>query len=63
MQGLGVSSEIDLHLYKLLLYETGGFFKPHRDTEKEDKMFATLIIQLPTEHEGGQLLVKHKGIC
>jgi predicted 2-oxoglutarate/Fe(II)-dependent dioxygenase YbiX len=44
------------------LYEKGGFFKPHRDTEKEDKMFATLIIQLPTEYEGGQLIVNHNGL-
>lgn len=24
-------------------------------------MFATLIVQLPTYHEGGQLIVKQKG--
>ena len=57
---LGVSSDIELHLYKLLLYEPGGFFKPHRDTEKEENMFATMIIQFPAEHRGGELVVKHK---
>ncbi|CAB9518765.1 expressed unknown protein [Seminavis robusta] len=46
---LGVApSLVQPHLYKLLLYETGGFFKKHRDTEKEDGMFATLVIQLPS---------------
>lgn len=58
--GLGVST-IQCKLYKLLLYETGGFFLPHRDTEKEDRMFATLTIQLPSEYEGGELIVRHKG--
>ena len=45
--------------YKLVLYEAGGFFLPHRDTEKVHGMFATLVIQLPAEHTGGQLVVQH----
>ena len=45
--------------YKLVLYEKGGFFLPHRDTEKVNGMFATLVIQLPAEHSGGQLVVQH----
>ena len=61
MKGLGVNKSIELNLYKLLIYEKGGFFKNHRDSEKENNMFATLIIQLPTFHEGGQLIVKQKG--
>ena len=32
----------------------------HRDTEKSDGMFGTLIIQLPSEYSGGQLMVYHK---
>jgi predicted 2-oxoglutarate/Fe(II)-dependent dioxygenase YbiX len=58
--GLGVNKKIEAHLYKLLLYEPGSFFKPHVDTEKEDKMFATLVIQLPSDYTGGELIVKHK---
>ena len=47
--GLGCpSGRLDAHLYKLLAYETGGFFSPHRDTEKADGMIATLSISLPT---------------
>ena len=42
-------------LYKALLYETGGHFKCHKDTEKEDNMFATLVIQLPSQCTGGTL--------
>lgn len=30
-------------LHKLLLYDAGGFFKVHRDTEKEPGMFATMV--------------------
>jgi hypothetical protein len=58
--GLG-SSTVSHYLYKLLMYEKGDFFASHRDTEKVDKMFATLIIALPSEHEGGELLVRHDG--
>ncbi len=47
--------------YKLVLYEKGGFFLPHRDTEKAPGMFATLVIQLPAEHKGGELVVQHNG--
>lgn len=48
-------------LYKLKLYKTGSFLKPHRDSEKMDGMFATLIIQLPSQYKGGQLVVRHDG--
>ena len=53
---------VQLHLYKLLLYEKGGHFKPHRDTEKQKGMFATMIIQLPSLFEGGKLIVRHQGM-
>ncbi|KAJ6627768.1 hypothetical protein Bhyg_16662 [Pseudolycoriella hygida] len=48
-------------LYKLLLYKTGSFFQPHRDSEKVDGMFATLVIQLPSMYNGGQLIIRHDG--
>lgn len=47
--------------YKLLIYEPGGFFTPHRDTEKAAGMIATLVISLPTDGVGGELVVRHKG--
>jgi hypothetical protein len=60
--GLGcVSEEISAVLYKLLVYEKGGFFKAHRDTEKSDGMFGTLVIVLPAAHNGGELIVHHAG--
>ncbi len=48
-------------LYKLLLYEKGGFFLPHRDSEKHDRMVASLIVVLPNPFEGGRLDVRHAG--
>ena len=58
--GLGCPSErLDARLYKLLVYEPGGFFLPHRDTEKADGMIATLSVSLPVAGAGGELLVRH----
>ncbi|EFJ07183.1 hypothetical protein SELMODRAFT_430028 [Selaginella moellendorffii] len=50
----------DVRLYKLLLHEKGGHLQFHRDTEKADGMFGTMILQLPTEegYEGGKLEVR-----
>lgn len=59
---LGLAKQkLDAHLYKLLLYEAGSFFLPHRDGEKLDRMVATLVIALPSAHEGGELIVRHDG--
>ena len=45
----------------MLLYEEGGFFVGHRDTEKVPGMFATLVVGLPSSFAGGELVVRHKG--
>jgi hypothetical protein len=58
--GLGVSGAVQADFYKLLIYEEGGFFLEHRDTEKADGMFATLVVVLPGSHEGGELVIRHK---
>lgn len=57
-EDFGINGKVSAHPYKLLVYGKGGHFKPHRDTEKLDAMFATLIIALPSEHEGGP--VRHR---
>lgn len=58
--GLGCDGDaLEAKLYKLLVYPTGGFFAPHRDTEKSDGMVATLTISLPTQGTGGELVVRH----
>ncbi len=59
---LGVGDrKVSANLYKLLIYEKGDFFLPHKDSEKEPGMFGTLIIGLPSHHEGGELLVQFDG--
>ena len=60
-EGLGVDGPVSAEFYKLLLYEEGGFFLGHRDTEKTPGMFATLVAALPSSFAGGELVVRHKG--
>lgn len=48
-------------LYKLLIYEKGGFFLPHKDSEKEKGMFGTLIVGLPSTYTGGEVVVRFGG--
>src|SRR5215470_5935155 len=61
-QALGLSDcQIAFELYKLLVYETGSFFASHRDTEKIPNMFATLVVNLPSAHAGGELIISHAG--
>ncbi|TEB18383.1 hypothetical protein FA13DRAFT_1803686 [Coprinellus micaceus] len=52
---------IEAHLYKLNVYGPGSFFKAHVDTPLSDKLFATLVIVLPTIHAGGNLLLGEDG--
>jgi predicted 2-oxoglutarate/Fe(II)-dependent dioxygenase YbiX len=59
-EGLGVDGLVQAKLYKLLIYDQGSFFVPHRDTEKVSRMFATLVLALPSVSEGGELIVRHK---
>jgi hypothetical protein len=55
-EGMGVKA----HLYKMLIYEKGGHFLVHRDTEKEPGMFGTYLLHLPVScgYEGGVLEIK-----
>jgi hypothetical protein len=60
--GLGIEThEVRASLYKLLVYEKGHFFLPHKDSEKEKGMFGTLVVGLPSEHTGGALHVRFDG--
>ena len=61
-EGLGCpSGSVEAQLHKLLLYQQGGHFAPHRDSEKVDGMVATLVISLPARGTGGELVVRHQG--
>ena len=57
--GVGEIS-IEAELYKVLIYDPGAFFLPHRDTEKSPRMFGTLVVVLPSEHTGGELVIRHE---
>ncbi|KAK5625328.1 hypothetical protein RRF57_001044 [Xylaria bambusicola] len=59
-QSLGTSG-VTMELYKLLLYEKGSFFKPHKDSEKAPGMIATLSICLPSRYKGGEVHLSHAG--
>jgi len=48
-------------LHNLLIYMPGQFFKAHQDSEKADGMLATLVILLPSEFTGGELVVDQHG--
>jgi len=60
--GLGCGDAIaSAELYKLLIYDPGGFFLAHRDTEKRAGMFGTLVLTLPSAYRGGELRIRHSG--
>jgi hypothetical protein len=59
---LGIEGDkIGANLYKMLIYEKGDFFLPHKDSEKEKGMFGTLVIGLPSRHSGGELVIRFDG--
>ncbi len=59
---LGLADQqLRAELYKLLLYERGGHFQRHRDSEKRNRMVGSLIVMLPSSFEGGELVIQHEG--
>lgn len=56
---LGIpDNTIRAEIHKFLIYEEGGHFARHKDTEKGKDMFGSLIIYLPSEYTGGELVVE-----
>lgn len=52
---------ITTDLYKVAIYEAGGKFHWHRDSTHGDGHHATVLVALPTEWKGGNLLLRHRG--
>jgi len=52
---------IKVEINKLNIYKKGGFFKSHTDTPTNPDMIGTLILFLPIDYSGGDLLVRHGG--
>ncbi|KAI0250472.1 hypothetical protein BJV78DRAFT_1108457, partial [Lactifluus subvellereus] len=61
LEGTDSARKIKVELYKLNVYSKGSFFKPHVDTPRSKKMFGSLVVAFPTPHEGGALLLRHRG--
>ncbi|KIM35884.1 hypothetical protein M413DRAFT_324542 [Hebeloma cylindrosporum] len=61
LQGRSAKS-VRVELYKLNVYGPGSFFKAHVDTPRSEDMFGSLVIVLPTNHEGGSLTFRHRGL-
>jgi len=50
---------LKVELYKLLIYEEGAFVKSHQDSEKTNGMLGTLVVSLPSKHEGSKVILRH----
>ncbi|UGT61701.1 2OG-Fe(II) oxygenase [Nocardia asteroides] len=57
--GLPAGCALRAEPHSLLVYEPGQFFRRHRDSEKADGMIGTLVLTLPTECTGGELVIEH----
>src|SRR5262249_18266018 len=55
--GLPNATELTAELHSLLVYEPNQFFLKHQDTEKSDDMIGTLVVTLPSNYAGGELMV------
>jgi len=53
--------QIEAKLHKLCIYEKGGFFSEHADTQRSEKHIGTLVVCLPVPHTGGALIVSDDG--
>ena len=53
--------DVTLALHKLLVYPEGGHFAPHMDAKHRDDHYGSVVVFLPSEFEGGELVVSHAG--
>lgn len=57
--GLGPEAGLRASLHNMLVYAPGQFFVPHQDSEKSDDMIGTLVVTLPSNFSGGEIVVRH----
>lgn len=57
--GLPTGAKLRAELHNLLVYGPGQFFAPHQDSEKADGMLGSLIVLLPSDSNGGGLVIQH----
>jgi hypothetical protein len=58
--GLPEDGTLEASFDKLLIYGPGQFFATHQDSERADDMVGSLVVELPSRHEGGGLAVEHQ---
>ena len=58
---LPTDGKLIAELHNLLIYEAGQFFLGHQDSEKAQGMIGTLVVLLPSEFTGGDLVVDQHG--
>ncbi|KAF2804168.1 uncharacterized protein BDZ99DRAFT_452136 [Mytilinidion resinicola] len=62
LPGGDISRGVRAELYKLNVYSgPSGKFKAHVDTPRGSTQFGSLVVCLPCDHEGGELVVRHNG--
>jgi hypothetical protein len=59
--GLPDGCRLKAQLHNLLIYAPGQFFVTHQDSEKEDEMVGTLVVNLPSRFSGGAMTIEHRG--
>ena len=57
--GLPEGGKLEATLDRMLVYGPGQFFAPHQDSERADDMVGSLVVELPSKHEGGAVVVQH----
>jgi hypothetical protein len=57
--GLPEGGKLEAAFDKMLVYGPGQFFAPHQDSERADDMVGSLVVELPSKHEGGAFVVQH----
>ncbi|KAL1723098.1 hypothetical protein EV715DRAFT_191489 [Schizophyllum commune] len=60
-EGADSTKQIVCELYKLNVYGKDSFFKSHKDTPRSERLFGSLVIVLPTPHEGAALVLREDG--
>ncbi|KAK5062691.1 hypothetical protein LTR84_004765 [Exophiala bonariae] len=56
----GKYNGVRAELYKLNVYSgPSGKFKPHVDTPRSDAQMGSLVVCLPSSHQGGEFVVRH----
>jgi len=59
--GLPEGGALTATLDKMLVYGPGQFFASHQDSERADDMVGSLVVELPSRHVGGALVIEHRG--